>query len=299
VGQPLLSELAISLAFSLARQADHLLKNEMAQKAKYIHGFDSTEQKRLIDQAEFLEPYVYEGVDLEFKERLLEVGCGVGAQSKILLRRFPKLKIVGFDLSPAQLQMAHKYLQDEIKEKRVQLFQADAQTFSLKRPKYDAAFLCWFLEHVPDPLKVLKRVRRHLKSGAKIYCSEVFNQTLFLEPYSPCFLKYWFEFNDLQWSMGGHPFIGGELGHYLKEAGFVDIKTEIRPFHFDSREAKRRKIFVEYFYQILLSAKESLIKEGRVTREMLAKIDKEVELVKKSHNAVFFYAWMRATAVVP
>jgi ubiquinone/menaquinone biosynthesis C-methylase UbiE len=269
------------------------------QKIKYLHGFDPIEQKRLIHQAEFLEPYVYTGIDLEFKERLLEVGCGVGAQSKILMRRFPHLKIDGVDISKDQLEVARKYLKNEIKEKRISLHQQDAQKFSLKGPKHDAAFLCWFLEHVPEPLKVLKRVKSHLKSGAKIYCSEVFNQTLFVEPYSPEFLKYWFEFNDLQWAIGGHPFIGGSLGHYLKEAGFVDIQTEVRSFHFDSREPERRKAFVQYFYQILLSAKDSLIREGRVSEEMVSRIDKEVERVKRSRDSVFFYAWMRATARVP
>lgn len=268
-------------------------------KEKYIHGFDSIEQKRLIHQAEFLEPYVYAGVDLEFTERLLEVGCGVGAQTKILIRRFPKIKIDGLDLSEAQLTAAKKYLKNEIADQQVRLFQGDAQKFEIKAPKYDAAFLCWFLEHVPDPLKALKRVRKHLKSGAKIYCSEVFNQTLFVEPYSPAYLKYWFQFNDLQWSLGGHPFVGGMMGHYLKEAGFVDIQIEVRPFHFDSRHPQRRQVFMEYFYQILLSAKDSLIKEKRVTKEMIRQMDAEVENFKKAPDSVFFYSWIRATARVP
>jgi len=268
-------------------------------KVKYIHGFDPTEQKRLIHQAEFLEPFIYSGIDLDFKERLLEVGCGVGAQSKILLRRFPKLKIDALDISNAQLEVAKKYLKKEIEQKRIALHLRDAQEFTLNKPKYDAAFLCWFLEHVPKPLKVLKRVRQHLKPGAKIYCSEVFNQTLFIEPYSPAYLKYWFEFNDFQWSIGGHPFVGGLLGHYLKEAGFVDIQTEIRPFHFDSREPERREAFVEYFYQILLSAKQTMLREGRVNKEMLLQMEEEVQKVKKTEDSVFFYAWMRATARVP
>jgi SAM-dependent methyltransferase len=266
---------------------------------KYVHGFDPTEQKRLIQQAEFLEPYVYAGIDLEFKERLLEVGSGVGAQTKILCRRFPNLKIDCIDISTSQLSAAKKYLKDELKKKRVSLHHQDAQAFKLKKPKHDAAFLCWFLEHVPDPLKVLKKVRAQLKPGAKIYCSEVFNQTLFVEPYSPTFLKYWFEFNDLQWSIGGHPFMGAMLGHYLNEAGFVDIQTEVRPWHFDSRDPEKRKVFVDHFYKILLSAKDELIKEGRVTKKMVAQMDKEVEKVKKSRSAVFFDAWIRATAKVP
>jgi cyclopropane fatty-acyl-phospholipid synthase-like methyltransferase len=269
------------------------------KQIKYVHGFDPTEQKRLVQQANFLEPYVYAGIDLEFKERLLEVGSGVGAQTKILCRRFPDLKIDCVDISAEQLGAAKNYLKQEIKDHRVHLYHQDAQKFKLHKPKYDAAFLCWFLEHVPQPLKVLKRVRSHLKKGAKIYCTEVFNQTLFVEPYSPTFLKYWFEFNDLQWSIGGHPFMGAMLGHYLHEAGFVDIQTEIRPWHFDSRDPEKRAVFVDHFYKILLSAKDELIKEGRVTHEMVRKMHKEIEKVKRSRNAVFFDAWIRATARVP
>ena len=266
---------------------------------EYLHGFDRKEQDRLVHQARFLEPFVYAGIDLEYTENLLEVGCGVGAQTKILCRRFPGLKVTGVDLSKEQLAMAERNLKSEIKSKKVRVLQQDAQKLSLPKKDYDAAFLCWFLEHVPDPLKVLKQVKKHLRPGAKIYCSEVFNQTLFMEPYSPAYLKYWFEFNDLQWTIKGHPFVGAQLGNLLKDAGFTDIQTEMRPFHFDSREPERRAAFTEYFYQILLSAEKSLLDSGRVTEQTLRLMKKEVEAVKKAKDAVFFYAFMRATARVP
>lgn len=271
----------------------------MANEQKYLHGFDPKEQKRLLDQARFLEPYVYRGIDLEFQENLLEVGCGVGAQTEILLRRFPDLKITGVDLSQDQLRAARAHLGDAIDEGRVGLHKQDAQKLNLRKKDYDAAFLCWFLEHVPEPLSVLKKVRRHLKKGAKIYCSEVFNQTLFMEPYSPAYLKYWFEFNDLQYAIKGHPFVGAQLGHLLKEAGFTDIQVEVRPFHFDSREPQKRAAFTEYFFKILLSAEQTLLKSGRVDKKTIAQMKKEVEAVKKADDAVFFYAFMRATARVP
>lgn len=272
----------------------------MAKKQKYIHGFTKKEQDRLIHQALFLEPYVYTGVDLEFHKNLLEVGCGVGAQTKILTRRFPNLKIDGIDLSSEQIATAQKYLGKEIKNKQVRLFQKDAQKFSMdQKGKYDAAFLCWFLEHVPQPELVLKNVYSQLAPGGKIYCSEVFNQTLFMEPYSPAYLKYWFEFNDYQWSIHGHPFVGAKLGHLLNEAGFTNIQLELRPFHFDSREPERRAEFTEYFFNILLSAESNLIESGRVTKDLVKQMRKEVDVVKKAKDAVFFYSFVRATATKP
>ncbi len=274
--------------------------SKQINEQSYLHGYTEKEQDRLIHQARFLEPYVYAGIDLEYNKKLLEVGCGVGAQTKILTRRFPDLKIDGVDLSSEQLSTAKIILKDEIKSKRVRLFQQDAQKLSMPDAgQYDSAFVCWFLEHVPKPVEVLKQIRKQVKKGGKVYISEVFNQTLFMHPYSPAYLKYWFEFNDCQWAMKGHPFIGAQLGNLLQEAGFVDIQTEIRPFHFDSREPEKKEAFTEYFFQILLSAEKTLLKEKRVTTSDIQKMKQEVEKVKKEKNSVFFYAFMRATAKVP
>lgn len=270
------------------------------KQQKYLHGFDRVEQERLLFQADFLEPFVYPGIELYSEKKLLEVGCGVGAQTQILRRRFPKLKIDGVDRSPEQLHMARELLKEDIKKGSVRLFQQDAEKLSLpEKGNYDAAFLCWFLEHVPRSLEVLKKVKTHLKSGSKIYCTEVFNQTLFMEPYSPAYSNYWFQFNDYQWTIKGHPFIGASLGNLLKSAGFSDIQLETRPFHFDSRNAEKRAEFIDYFFGILLSAEKTLIAEGRVTKAQIAKMKKEVELVKKTKDSVFYYSFIRATARVP
>lgn len=262
---------------------------------KYLHGFDKKEQTRLLHQAQFLEPYVYSGIDLEFKQTLLEVGCGVGAQTKILLRRFPGLTIDCVDFSDQQLATAKKNLKQELQQKKVRIFKQDAQKLNLNK-KYDAAFLCWFLEHIPDPVAVLKRVKNHLKPGGKIYCTEPFNQTLFLDPYSPNFLNYWFQFNDYQWTHQGHPFVGAQLGNLLKSAGFKDISCDLRTFHFDSREPEKRAAFTDYFFDILLSAEETLLAERRVSKELIENMKKEVQKFKQTKNSVFFDAFMRATA---
>ncbi len=273
-------------------------------KFTYLHGFSKKEQIRLIEQAEFLEPYVFQGIDLEFKQSLLEVGCGVGAQTKIICRRFPKIKVTGIDLSQNQLEVARHYLKSEIKNKRVELFQRNAaqpklSSYVKQNGKFDGAFVCWFLEHVPDPVKVLKGMKSVLKPGSKIYCTEIFNQALFMEPYSPAILKYWFEFNDWQWSHKGHPFMGAKLGHVLNQAGYTDIHLEFRPFHFDSREPQKRALFSDQFFRVMLSAEDSLLAEGRISKKLVSEMHREIELVKKDKEAVFFDMYVRATARTP
>ncbi len=76
----------------------------------YIHGFSSEEQSRLTRQARMFENTLFSRIDFSESKRLLEVGCGVGAQTEILLRRFPHLELTGVDRSEAQLAAAERNL---------------------------------------------------------------------------------------------------------------------------------------------------------------------------------------------
>ncbi|MGZ3727378.1 MAG: class I SAM-dependent methyltransferase, partial [Pseudobdellovibrio sp.] len=79
-------------------------------KTNYLHGFSEVEQMRLRKQAKFGEHMIYNTINLSNVTELLEVGCGVGAQSEILLRRFPDLKLTGIDRSEKQLAVAEHML---------------------------------------------------------------------------------------------------------------------------------------------------------------------------------------------
>ena len=59
----------------------------------YIHGYSMPEYERLIEQARILAPGVYDRLDLSTCSNLLEIGSGVGAQTKEILKRWPNLKI--------------------------------------------------------------------------------------------------------------------------------------------------------------------------------------------------------------
>lgn len=272
-------------------------KRKISSKAEgYLHGYSSHEQERLYQQAEFLKPWVYELVDLRRVSRLLEVGCGVGAQTKILLKRFPHLHITGIDANEKQIKQARKHLAREIKEGRVELHVADAGCTKFADSSFDGAFFCWLLEHVADPVAILKEALRTMKPGAVIYCTEVLNSSFFVEPYSPATNRYWFEFNDEQWSMRGDPFVGAKLGNLLLQAGFQNIETTPRTFHFDSRSPKQRSEFIKYWAELLLSGAPALLRSKRVDDALVREMNKELEIVASAPQSAFFYTAMQARA---
>lgn len=263
----------------------------------YLHGYSKEEQQRLLEQARFLEHWIYDGVDFSKNKKLLEVGCGVGAQTEILLERFPHLEIHAVDISPEQIEVAKDRLSSFVDSGQLKISLADATDLSsLNDSGFDAAFLCWFLEHVYQPKDVLKSLKKAVDPGCDVVITEVNNSSLFVHPYSPNILEYWFQFNDYQWSISGHPFIGLQMGNILNKLGYQNIVAEPKSFFFDSRTPKEKEEFLDYFYGIFVSANQNLISKGRVHHEMIDKVREDFEKAKSTEESVFYYSFIRALA---
>jgi len=275
-------------------------KKVVKQRAHgYVHGFTREEQERLYRQARFLEHRVHEGLPLWRAKELIEVGCGVGAQTDILLRRHPDLHITGVDASERNLTRARAHLKGLPWAKGRAIFeQGDAGALRFPADSFDSAFLCWILEHVPNPMLVLSETRRVLRPGSPIVCTEVLNATFFLEPYSPHTLSYWRAFNDRQLDLGGDPFVGAKLGNLLQAVGCQDIVTMVRPIHLDNRHPGERAEFLAYWSELLLSGAPGLQKAGLVSAATVAGMKRELQEVAHNPDAVFFYAFVQAWARV-
>jgi ubiquinone/menaquinone biosynthesis C-methylase UbiE len=275
-----------------------MVKKESGLAPGYLHGYSDEEQRRLYKQARFLETSVFEKIDFSKQQHVLEIGCGVGAQSEILLERFPTLTIQGVDSSQSQIDRAKKHLSQAIQAGKIQFEVGDAFNLPYAENSFDGAFVCWLLEHVKNPIGILREALRVMKAGSVIYCTEVQNATFYVHPYSPATLQYWFAFNDHQWSLEGDPFVGAKLGNYLTEAGFQNVKTEVRVLHFDNRSPKTRADLISYWTELLLSGAPGLLEAGKVTQEVVDEMKNELSRLKYASDAVFFYAYIQARAEV-
>ncbi|MGR3280013.1 class I SAM-dependent methyltransferase [Acaryochloris marina NIES-2412] len=265
----------------------------------YIHSFSKVEQERLRNQARFAEYAVYQDVDFTRARNILEVGCGVGAQSEILLRRFPHLFLTGIDKTQAQLEQAQSFLSSLLyAQERYNLIKMDAAALEFPSEHFDGAFICWLLEHVPDPAMVLSEVRRVLRKGSTLYVSEVMNSSFLIDPYSPNTWKYWLAFNDYQIDNGGDPFVGAKLGNLLMQTGYSNISTTPKIWHLDNRSPAKRKEMIEFWTELLLSASEQLVEDQRIDQAVVSAMKDELTNVARDPSSVFFYSFIQARATV-
>ena len=73
---------------------------------RYVHGYDQNESRRLTDQASTLTDLLHHDTLYPAGSRVLEAGCGVGAQTVILSRSSPEASFECLDISEASLKAA-------------------------------------------------------------------------------------------------------------------------------------------------------------------------------------------------
>jgi ubiquinone/menaquinone biosynthesis C-methylase UbiE len=265
---------------------------------KYLHGYSNQEQERLVQQADILSEYIYPNFDFSEVKTLLELGCGSGGQTLQLLKRNPHLQITGLDISSDQIKQAkHNFSLLPQWDKNVKWICGSLENIHFDE-KMDAAFICWVLEHVSDPLELLKQAKNAIKPGGKIFITEVYNRSFDYAPRLDSFDTYYKAYNQLQIDLGGNPHIGPVLGNLLIDAGFKNV--QIHPsinFH-DKSSPQTRNFMFAYWFDLMKSAKDQLLNHNYLTLSEIEVFEKEYVEIYKDQNSFFYYCAFQAIANV-
>lgn len=107
--------------------------------------------------------------------RVLEVGCGAGYGTELILRRFAAARVDAIDLDPAMVTRARRRLAGY--GNRVRLATGDMTdlraALDAEDNSYDAVFDFAIVHHVPHWRVALAEIVRVLKPGGRFYFDEV------------------------------------------------------------------------------------------------------------------------------
>jgi ubiquinone/menaquinone biosynthesis C-methylase UbiE len=201
--------------------------------ATYVHGYQAREAERLQDQAGTLVDLLHSDTAYARASTVLEVGCGVGAQTVTLARRSPGARFTSVDLSAHSLTEARRRVALAGLD-NVQFRQADIFALPFAAESFDHVFVCFVLEHLAHPEAALAILNRLLRPGGTITVIEGDHGSTYFHPDSQaanaaiqCLVK-------LQRAAGGNALIGRQIYPLLVNARFDAVRVSPRMVYVDS-----------------------------------------------------------------
>jgi ubiquinone/menaquinone biosynthesis C-methylase UbiE len=265
---------------------------------EYVHGYDPREVQRLQDQAGTLADLLHADTRYPEGHTVLEAGCGVGSQTVSLARNSPKALITSVDVSEASLAEARRAVQ-AAGLGNVTFRQADIFDLPFVPGTFDHVFLCFVLEHLPDPVEALRVLKAVLKPGGSITVIEGDHGSTFFHPDSVFARRAIQCLVDLQERAGGNALIGRTLYPLLKEAGFRAVRVSPRMVYAD----ESRPELVEGFTRKTFTAMIEGVRTSSISGGLIGEEDFDRGIADLYRTAepggVFCYTFFKAVACKP
>jgi SAM-dependent methyltransferase len=264
----------------------------------YVHGYSLREAARLADQADALADLLHAGTHYPAGAKVLECGCGTGAQTVHLAASSPEAEIVSVDLAPEHLERARARI-EAAGRTNVSFELADVFDLPFAEQSFDHVFVCFLLEHVPDPERALANLRRVLKEGGSITAIEGDHGSWYCHPSTPearhtvdCLVE-------IQARHGGDALIGRRLYPLLAGAGFHTVHVSPRLVYVDdSRPGLVEGFSRNTFIAMVEGVREQALELGLMDE---ASWDKGIADMYKATDpgGTFCYTFFKGTALAP
>jgi SAM-dependent methyltransferase len=261
----------------------------------YVHGYSARESERLSDQAQTLTNLLHDDTRYPTGSRVLEAGCGIGAQTVILAKNSPGALITSVDISEESLKRAEEKIRQE-GITNVTFQQGDIFRLPFEPGSFDHIFVCFVLEHLAEPQRALKQLRPLLKEGGTLTVIEGDHGSTFFHPDSEDAHRAVQCLVTLQQQIGGNALIGRELYPLVTGAGYTDVQVSPRMVYADSS----RPAMIEGFTKLTFTAMvegvgPEVLKQGLMSRDAW---ERGIAALYRTAEAdgIFCYTFFKATA---
>jgi ubiquinone/menaquinone biosynthesis C-methylase UbiE len=202
--------------YSIARLVATMTK----EQATYSHGHHKSvvqdhARRTAKDSAAYLLPH------LKASDYVLDVGCGPGTITADLAALVPEGKVVGSDAVETVLSQAEEYASSRGLT-NVTFQQVDANALPFEDDTFDVVHCHQVLQHVKDPVAILKEMRRVCKPGGVVAAREADYRTFAWYPEPPELMKWMQLYQQVAKANGGEPNAGRYVHVWALDAGFTN-----------------------------------------------------------------------------
>ncbi|MBI5894759.1 MAG: methyltransferase domain-containing protein [Desulfobacterales bacterium] len=263
---------------------------------KYVHGYDPRENTRLQDQASTLVELLHSDTVYAAGSRVLEAGCGVGAQTITLAHNSPGARITSVDISENSLAQARAAMA-AAGVANVVFQQGDIFHLPFEPASFDHIFVCFVLEHLAQPVQARLGLKSLLKTGGTMTIIEGDHGSAYFHPDSEAARKAIQCQVELQRRAGGNANIGRELYPLLNAAGFGSVHVSPRMVYVDSSrpglvEGFTEKTFTAMIEGVCQPAVEAGLMDAKAFDDGIRALYRTTEA-----DGVFCYTFFKAIGV--
>lgn len=263
----------------------------------YVHGYSVRETQRLLEQSLILEELLHSGTQYPPGSRVLEVGCGVGAQTVILARRNPGIKLTSIDISGSSVAQARNTV-DEQGCTGVTIEKDDIYNHHLRAGSFDHLFVCFLLEHLENPPLALEIMRNLLRMGGTLTIIEGDHGSGFWTPETEASRFVWEGLIDSQIEMGHDPNIGRRLFPLLQATGMSVEDVSPRAVYADrSNPVLLDGVVNQIIVPMVYSAERFVLSNRLMDPDNWREGLNDISMVASHKEGTFFYTWFKGVSI--
>ena len=239
------------------------------RNSRYVHGTAPEEQRRLATLNELLNESSLRALALGGGERVLDLGAGLGQLTRAMARAAgPAGRVVGIERSAEQIAEARRLARADGEERLVDLRPGDVMALDLPPAEwgsFDVAHARFILEHVPDPLRVVRAMVRAVRPGGRIVLEDDDHDVLRLWPEPPGVEALWRAYIRTYERNGNDPYVGRKLVALLDAAGATPVRNDWLYFGGCAGDG-RLDLFVRNLGGLLEGARDEILAPGELDR---------------------------------
>ena len=259
---------------------------------EYVHGYSNFESDRLINQANSISEFIHYDSTWPEGDSVLEVGCGVGAQTKILAAKNPSCSFTSIDISGKSIAKA-KADPELAKMVNVDFVHLDVFDLKVLGQQFDHIFICFVLEHLADPVNLLQFVGQFLKSGGTVTVIEGDHGSAYFHPESVYADKAIAAQVSYQNKKGGNANIGREVFALLSSGNFSNVSVSPRCIYVDDNNGPLKESFIiDTFTAMIEGMKNRIVAAGVESEMVMSKGINDLKLTNQK-NGTFSYTFFK------